>query len=104
MIPVTIKTTTKRLIIHEAESTHKYHHKYPLKKLKQSTYETLGKLEENLTETSGYFTVLMLLINKGLSPLVRIPAVTRRSWRLPLQISLDYHTIPPTTQVRKEDV
>ena len=51
MIAVTIKTTTKRLIIHEAESTHKYHHKYPLKKLKQSTYETLGKLEENLTET-----------------------------------------------------
>ena len=30
MISVTIKTTTKRLIIHEAESTHNYHHKYPL--------------------------------------------------------------------------
>ena len=30
MIAVTMKTTTKRLIIHEAESTHKYHHKYPL--------------------------------------------------------------------------
>ena len=63
MISVTIKTTTKRLIIHEAESTHRYHLKYPLeipstrKKLKQTTYKTLGKLEENLSETSGYFTV-----------------------------------------------
>ena len=25
-----IETTTKRFIIHKAESTHKYHHKYPL--------------------------------------------------------------------------
>ena len=56
--------TTERLIIHEAEPTHKYHHKHPLeirgtrkKKLKQTTYETLGKLEENQNETSGYFTV-----------------------------------------------
>ena len=63
MISETIKTTTKRLIIHEAESTHKYYHKYPLeihstrKKLKQTTYKTLGKLEENPRETSGYFTV-----------------------------------------------
>ena len=62
MISVTIKKT-KRLIIHDAESTHKYHYKYPLeihstrKKLKQTTYQTLGKLEENLRETSGFFTV-----------------------------------------------
>ena len=33
MISVSIKTTTKRLIIHEAESTHKYHHKYPLESI-----------------------------------------------------------------------
>ena len=63
MIAVAMNITTKRLIIHEAESTHKYYHKYPLeihstrKKLKQTTYKTLGKLEENLSETSGYFTV-----------------------------------------------
>ena len=25
--------------------------------MKQTTYKTLGKLEENLSETSGYFTV-----------------------------------------------
>ena len=62
MISVTIKTTTKRLIIHEGESTHKYHHKCPLeihstreKKLEQTTYKTLGQLEENLRETSDYF-------------------------------------------------
>ena len=58
-----MNTATKRLIIHEAESTHKYHHKHSLdirstrKKNKQTTYKTLGKLEENLSETSGYFTV-----------------------------------------------
>ena len=67
MIAVAMNITTKRLIIHEAESTHKYHHKHPLEsfrnpqhekeKLKQTTYKTLGKLEENLSETSGYFTV-----------------------------------------------
>ena len=30
MIAVAMQITTKRLIIHEAESTHKYHHKHPL--------------------------------------------------------------------------
>ncbi|MCO0615667.1 hypothetical protein M8756_20645, partial [Lutimaribacter sp. EGI FJ00015] len=30
MIAVAMNITTKRLIIHEAESTHKYHHKHPL--------------------------------------------------------------------------
>ena len=30
MIAVAMNLTTKRLIIHEAESTHKYHHKHPL--------------------------------------------------------------------------
>ena len=60
MISVTIKTTTKRLIIHEAESTHKYHHKYPLEihsTRKKNWNKRLGKLEENLCETSDYFTV-----------------------------------------------
>ena len=30
MIAVAMNITTKPLIIHEAESTHKYHHKHPL--------------------------------------------------------------------------
>ena len=30
MIAVAMNITTKRLIIHEAESTHKHHHKYAL--------------------------------------------------------------------------
>ena len=109
MISVTIKTTTKRLIIHEGESTHKYHPKYPFeihstreRKLKQTTYKTLGKLEENLRETSGNFRLFRRLfhggpcppmtrlrahaLNKqGVSPLVRIPAVTKMETFLALQ-------------------
>ena len=63
MISLTIKTTTKRLIIHEAESTHRYHHKYPLeihstrRKTETNDLQTLGKVKENRRETSGYFTV-----------------------------------------------
>ena len=63
MISVTIKTTTKRLIIHEAESTHKYHHKYQLeihstkRKTETNDLQNTWKLEENRRETSRYYTV-----------------------------------------------
>ena len=72
MIAVAMNITTKRLIIHEAESTHKYHHLGNLKK-------TLVKLQvisrwPRARQRRG--PVRMLLINKGVSLLVRIPAVT----------------------------
>ena len=35
MIAVAMNITTKRLIIHEAESTHKYHHKHPLESFRK---------------------------------------------------------------------
>ena len=93
MISVTIKTTTKRLIIHEAESTHKYHHKYPLeihstrkKNWNKRLRKHLGNLKKTLVKLQvisrwprarqSRGPVRMLLINKGVSPLVRIPAVT----------------------------
>ena len=93
MIAVTMKTTTKRLIIHEAESTHKYHHKYPLeihstrkKNWNKRLTKHLGNLKKTLVKLQVISRwprarqcrgpVRMLLINKGVSPLVRIPAVT----------------------------
>ena len=93
IISVTMKTTTKRLIIHEAESTHKYHHKYPLEihsTRKKHWSKRLTKHLENLKKTLVKLQVIsrwprarqcrgpvrMLLIHKGVSPLVRIPAVT----------------------------
>ena len=52
------------LIIHEAESTHKYHHKYPLeihstrkKNWNKRLTKHLGNLKKTLVKTSGYFTV-----------------------------------------------
>ena len=94
MIAVAMNITTERLIIHKAESTHKYHHKHPLeirgtrkKKLKQTTYKTLGKLKKTKVKRQVISRwprarqcrgpVRMLLINKGVSALVRIPAVTK---------------------------
>ena len=93
MIAVTMKTTTKRLIIHEAESTHKYRHKYPLeihstrkKNWNKRLTKHLGNLKKTLVKLQvisrwprarqSRGRVRRLLINKGVSPLVRIPAVT----------------------------
>ena len=89
MISVTIKTTTKRLIIHEAESTHKYHHKYPLESIareRKTETNDLGNLKKTFVKLQIISRwprarqcrgpVHMLLINKGVSPLARIPAVT----------------------------
>ena len=95
MISVKIKITTKRLIIHEAETNHKYltnisyHQTYPLeihstrKNWNRRLTKTLGKLEENLRETRGYFTVASCTSITRLrthapdkirgKPLVRIP-------------------------------
>ena len=84
---------TKRLIIHEAESTHKYHHKHPLeirstrkKNWNKRLTKHLGNLKKTLVKLQVISRwprarqcrgpVRMLLINKGVSPLVRIPAVT----------------------------
>ena len=99
MIAVAMNITTKRLIIHEAESTHKYHHKYPLEihsTRKKNWNKRLTKHLGNLKKTLAKLQIIsrwprvrqcrgpvrMLLINKGLSPLVRIPAVTTRAWSL----------------------
>ena len=94
MIAVAMQITTKRLIIHEAESTHKYHHKHPLeirstrkKNWNKRLTKHLGNLKKTLVKLQVISRwprarqcrgpVRMLLINKGVSPLVRIPAVTR---------------------------
>ena len=91
MIAVAMKTTRKRLIIHEAESTHKYHHKYPLeirstrrKNWNKRLTKHLGNLKKTLVKLQVISRwprarqcrgpVRMLLINKGVSALVRIPA------------------------------
>ena len=97
MITVAMNTTTKRLIIHEAESTHKYHHKHPLeirstrkKNWNKRLTKHLGNLKKTLVKLQVKLQVIsrwsrarqcrgpmcMLLINNGVSPLVRIPAVT----------------------------
>ena len=39
MIAVAMNITTKRLIIHEAESTHKYHHKHPLESFRNPQHD-----------------------------------------------------------------
>ena len=93
MIAVAMNITTKRLIIHEAESTHKYHHKHPLeirstrkKNWNKRLTKHLGNLKKTLVKLQVISRwprarqcrgpVRMLLINKGVSPLVKIPAVT----------------------------
>ena len=64
MIAVAMNITTKRLIIHEAESTRKYHHKHPLeirstrkKNWNKRLRKHLGNLKKTLVKTSDYFTV-----------------------------------------------
>ena len=85
MITVAMNTTTKRLIIHEAESTHKYHHKHPLeirstrkKNWNKRLTKHLGNLKKTLVKLQVISRwprarqcrgpVRMLLINKGGKP------------------------------------
>ena len=93
MIAVAMNITTERLIIREAESTHNNHHKHPLeiritrkKNWNKRLTKHLGNLKKTLVKLQVISRwprarqcrgpVRMLLINKGVSPLVRIPAVT----------------------------
>ena len=93
IIAVAMNITTKRLIVHEAESTHKNHHKHPLeirstrkKNWNKRLTKHLGNLKKTLVKLQVISRwprarqcrgpVRMVLINKGVSPLVRIPAVT----------------------------
>ena len=87
-IAVATNIATKRLIIHEAKLTHKFHHK----QLKQTTYKNTW---ENRKRSWWKLQVIsrwprarqcrgpvrMFPIKKGVGPLVRIPAVTNDTKR-----------------------